>query len=239
MEDFKLLEWDSQFFGYKVAAIKADALDLPVLKNILVQLREKDFKLAYCYVAPEDKKSRESISQVSALLADEKITYTIKISDEASFPVSEYVVPYDLNFTSDKIVTLALDSGLYSRFKIDPDFQNNEFERLYTEWIKKSVNKLVSNEVLIYREDQDILGFITLAFKNNAGSIGLIAVDENQRGKSIGKKLIGSALLYFKENKVTEVDVVTQKANKIACRFYETCGFKIKSIVNIYHLWIK
>jgi dTDP-4-amino-4,6-dideoxy-D-galactose acyltransferase len=67
----------------------------------------------------------------------------------------------------------------------------------------------------------------------------LLAVDENQRGKAIGKKLVGAALAYFRDNKVTSVEVVTQKANNAACRFYETCGFKIKSILNIYHLWIR
>jgi dTDP-4-amino-4,6-dideoxy-D-galactose acyltransferase len=73
----------------------------------------------------------------------------------------------------------------------------------------------------------------------NSGSIGLIAVDENQRGKAIGKKLIGAGLQYFYDHKITSVDVVTQKSNYLACRFYESCGFKIKSIVNIYHLWIR
>ncbi len=128
---------------------------------------------------------------------------------------------------------------MYSRFKIDPYFRNNEFERLYTEWIEKSVERRLANEVLIYNEGDELLGFITLALREKTGSIGLIAVDENQRGKAIGKKLIRAALAYFKDHKITTVEVVTQKANYAACRFYESCGFKIKSIVNIYHLWIR
>jgi dTDP-4-amino-4,6-dideoxy-D-galactose acyltransferase len=64
-------------------------------------------------------------------------------------------------------------------------------------------------------------------------------VDENQRGKAIGRKLVVAALEYFRDHKVTTVEVVTQKANNSACRFYESCGFKIKSILNIYHLWIR
>jgi ribosomal protein S18 acetylase RimI-like enzyme len=202
------------------------------------QLRENDFKLAYCFVAPEDKLSNESLRQASGLLADEKITYSISV-EENSFPGSDKIVPFHLKHASQKLITLALQSGAYSRFKIDQNFRNNEFERLYLEWIVKSVSKELADEVLIYSEDDEILGFITLSKKNGKGTIGLIAVDENQRGKSIGKKLIGRGLLYFKENNIAETDVVTQKANSIACRFYETCGFRIKSIVNIYHLWIR
>jgi dTDP-4-amino-4,6-dideoxy-D-galactose acyltransferase len=239
MEDFYLLEWDSEFFGYNIAGIKAFELGLARLNNIIGELREKDFKLAYCFVDPVDKISTHSLKKVPGLLVDEKITYSIPIIEENSFPISDNIVPYDLKYTSEKLISLALQSGLYSRFKIDPNFLNKEFEKLYLEWIEKSVAKILSNEVLIYKENQDILGFVTLVLHNNTGKIGLIAVDENQRGKAIGKKLIGAALLYFKENKVNQVEVVTQKANNIACKFYESCGFKIKSIVNIYHLWIR
>lgn len=239
MEDYYLLEWDSHFFGYKIASIKALELGFPKLNNIIKELREKDFKLAYCFVAPKDKTSNDSLNQVSGILVDEKITYNARIREEDIFPISNNIIPYDLDYTSEKLISLALQSGLYSRFKIDSNFQNNEFERLYIEWIEKSVSKILSNEVLIYQEYKEILGFVTLSFHDNTGSIGLIAVDENQRGKAIGKNLIGAALLYFKNKKVTHVEVVTQKANNIACRFYESRGFKIKNIVNIYHLWIK
>jgi len=239
MEDFSLLEWDSGFFGYKVAGIKASELDPARLDNIMKQLRVKDYKLAYCFVSPADRISSESLKQVSSFLADEKITYSIKNVDENNFPGSDKIIPYDLKIASQKLIKLALQSGIYSRFKIDQNFRNNEFERLYIEWIEKSVSKVLADEVFIYREDDEIQGFITLSIKNSTGSIGLIAVDENQRGKAIGKKLIGRSLLYFKENNIVETDVVTQKANSIACRFYETCGFRIKNVVNIYHLWIR
>lgn len=238
MEDFYLLEWDSHFFGYKIAGIKTSELGLTRLNIIIRELREKDFKLAYCFVDPDDKTSNDALKNVSGFLADEKITYSIRIGEENDFPGSNNIVPYDLKYTSEKLISLALQSGLYSRFKIDPNFHNNEFERLYLEWIEKSTSKILANEVLIYKEGRQILGFITLALHNNTGSIGLIAVDENQRGKAIGKKLIGAALIFFKDKKVTDVEVVTQKTNNIACRFYESCGFKIKNIVNIYHLWI-
>jgi ribosomal protein S18 acetylase RimI-like enzyme len=42
---------------------------------------------------------------------------------------------------------------------------------------------------------------------------------------------------YYKRN-IEIVEVATQKANEGACRFYNAIGFEIKSIVNVYHLWI-
>jgi dTDP-4-amino-4,6-dideoxy-D-galactose acyltransferase len=239
MKDFQLLDWDTHFFGFKIASVKSFETGLDKLKNIIGELREQDFKLAYCFVDPEDNISNESLKQLPGFLADEKVTYAIMLTDVTDFPVADHISGYDLTYTSDKLKNLALQSGLYSRFKIDPGFQNNEYDRLYTEWIEKSVDRKLANEVLVYSEGNELLGFITLVLRGNTGAIGLIAVDENQRGKAIGKKLIGAALKYFSDHKVTSVEVVTQKANGAACRFYESCGFKIKSILNIYHLWIR
>jgi dTDP-4-amino-4,6-dideoxy-D-galactose acyltransferase len=239
MNDFFLLEWDTQFFGYKIASVRAFEFGFKKLNTIIRELKEQDFKLAYCFVDPDDNVSNESLNQIPGFLADEKVTYSIGVTKELNFPVTDHIITYNLNNTSEKLKNLALQSGLYSRFKIDPDFHNNEFERLYTEWIEKSVERKLAHEILVYNEGSEILGFITLALHKNTGSIGLIAVDEKQRGKAIGKKLIGAALQYFKNHNITNVEVVTQKANYAACRFYESCGFKIKSIINIYHLWIR
>lgn len=239
MKDFLLLEWDTHFFGYKIASIKAFEVGVEKLNNIFRELKEQEFKLAYCFIDPADKVSNESLKQFPGFLADEKVTYSIEVTEELNFPVTDHILTYNSNKASEKLKTLALQSGLYSRFKIDPDFHNNEFERLYTEWIEKSVERKLADEVLIYSEGDDFQGFITLVLHENSGSIGLIAVDENQRGKAIGKKLIGAVVQYFYDHKITTIDVVTQKSNYAACRFYESCGFKIKSIVNIYHLWIR
>jgi dTDP-4-amino-4,6-dideoxy-D-galactose acyltransferase len=239
MKDFLLLDWDTHFFGYKIASVRVTEFGLKKLNNLIRELEEQDFKLAYCFVDPDDIVSNDSLKQISVFLAAEKVTYSIEVTREFNFPVTDHITTYNFINTSEKLKNLAIQSGLYSRFKIDPDFHNNEFERLYTEWIEKSVERKLANEVLTYNEGNEILGFITLAMGENTGLIGLIAVEENQRGKAIGKKLIGAALLFFKDKKITTVEVVTQKANYAACRFYESCGFNIKSIVNIYHLWIR
>ena len=75
--------------------------------------------------------------------------------------------------------------------------------------------------------------------KKSGGSIGLLAVDESVRGNSVGRELIKAAFSSFGKRGISNIEVVTQKANKAACRFYETCGFTVRNIENVYHLWIK
>ncbi|MBK7712968.1 MAG: hypothetical protein IPJ37_20055 [Bacteroidales bacterium] len=73
--DFRLLEWDSSFFGYKIAALHPSGLSSDELKRMVDDLFKEDFKLAYCFINPEDEASIKSLLNASAILADEKITY--------------------------------------------------------------------------------------------------------------------------------------------------------------------
>jgi dTDP-4-amino-4,6-dideoxy-D-galactose acyltransferase len=237
-KSFKILEWDSQFFGYKIASIIDSDLKLTELEIIMKELKLQGVRLAYCFVNPEDEISNKNLKKVSGLLVDEKITFSTSITETDIYTGSDFIKPYNLNYTSDRIKSIALQSGIYSRFRVDSNFKNNEYERLYTEWIDKSVQREIAEEVLVYLENEDEKGLITLAIRGNTGSIGLLAVDNEERGKSIGKKLVHSALIYFKEKRVNIVEVVTQVENKGACGFYRSLGFEVKSIVNIYHLWI-
>lgn len=237
--NYKILEWDSQFFGYKVAYLKPWNLEPARLKEIIADMKNNGVALAYCSVNPDDEVSNLSLANDNRFLADQKITFFTSIEDEHNYIFSGNIMPYKSEYTSEKLKSLALQSGLYSRFKVDPHFVNGEFEKLYAEWIEKSVKKNISDEILVYYLHDDEKGFVSLGVKNGIGSIGLIAVDELERGKSIGKELMIAALDFFKTKKLSEVEVVTQKANYIACEFYKTLGFGVKSIENIYHLWIK
>jgi len=236
----KILEWDSEFFGYKVASLRLKNHKLNEVGILIKKLKKQDVRLAYFFVSPEDDISNYNIRKLSGLLVDKKITFFIRLNDAEAYPDCKFVKPYPLDYSSDKLKSIALQSGIYSRFKVDPNFKNNEYEKLYTEWIEKSVRREIADEVLVYCEEEDgnEKGLITLGIKGNSGSIGLLAVDEAARGKSIGRKLVQSSFLYFKEERVSYIEVVTQTENKSACGFYESMDFKFKETINIYHLWI-
>jgi glycosyltransferase involved in cell wall biosynthesis/GNAT superfamily N-acetyltransferase len=236
---FKHLEWDTMSFGYKVASVNPMRMEESELNEIAVDLRAKNYSLAYFFADPDDDISNNSLRRAGALLADIKVTFSVQVEEinDLSFP--DNIRPYPANTVSPKLRSLALQSGDYSRFKTDPGFKNGEFEKLYVKWIENSVSGEIAGEVFIYDEGNDEKGFITVSVGKNESSIGLIAVDAEVRGKSIGRNLINKALSYSRERGIKTVDVVTQMNNKGACEFYKALGFQIKTIVNVYHLWIK
>ncbi|RZK20313.1 MAG: GNAT family N-acetyltransferase, partial [Flavobacterium sp.] len=176
-------------------------------------------------------------------LMDRKITYQIK--DIASFLQSKDIQDTRQYFINDQksyseILDLTLQSGVYSRFSLDSNFKNDEYEKLYTEWINKSISKEVAVEVLVKNIDNTVVGFSTLTQKSDyLADIGLVAVDSKYRGRGIGKEVILNTILEAHNRGFKSIQVVTQLDNGPANTLYQSSGFSKESIKYIYHLWNK
>jgi len=233
----EILEWDSSFFGYPVAKVTTEKTAADKLGMIINEAKDKGIRLLYVFADPGDVVSVESANTATAKLVDQKITFNMKINPAVIPSVDDHIEEFEGNKPSEKLVDLSMQSGLYSRYKIDREFKNNEFERLYLAWIENSVNKKIADHTFVYKEDGRELGFVTLKIKNNIGQIGLIAVDETSRGKSIGKKLVAAVVAKLIQKNIPELDVATQIDNDDACNFYKKTGFTGSKTENIYHIW--
>jgi len=232
------LQWDSDFFKFKIAEIKsANYFESESLAQTIDKLKTDGYQLIYLYVNPADVLTNELALAKKWLLADEKITYTLDLNGISDKNESDVSV-YSHNYPNDELMSLAVQSGEWSRFKTDHNFKPDDYQTLYKEWIKKSVQGEMSDVVLAHESGGRIDGMITLSINDNVGIIGLIGVDESTRGQGVGTKLINSAIDYCLMKGVKRIDVTTQKQNANACKFYEKNNFKINNIVNLYHLWL-
>ena len=224
----KKLEWDSHFFGYSVGHLvisQSTQKQLPALLKDAI-----GFKLVYVFSDEKINPERDDLK-----LVDIKTRLGKKLNNKnhTVANVHEYTGGED-----DQLKTLALQSGIYSRFKIDSNFVNNEFEQLYLKWISDSINKTIADKVIVYKEpENNCKGFVTLKFKENFSEIGLIAVDEGSRGKGIAKALLDYADNCAVEVGLNRIEVVTQFDNVPAMNLYENVGYEIMTIKYIYHLW--
>ncbi len=234
----EILDWDSSFFGYPVARVTASALPTALMAEIMQEAKNKKIRLVYVFADPVDTVSREAVIMNGGKLVDQKITFHTKIDVSKLGPVDEHIVQFEGDYPTEKLIDLSMQSGLYSRYKIDPGFVNREFERMYLAWIENSVNKKIADHIFVYTEDGKELGLVTLKARNDHGQIGLIAVDEGSRGKAIGKKLIAAVIDQLYKKNIPDLDVATQLDNMDACNFYKKTGFTGIKTENIYHIWL-
>ena len=225
------LDWDTDFFGYPVG--KIDLTDSSEF-NLKVFLNEIDiYKLVYIF-------SNSQISVNKALHVDSKVIFSKSLYN-TDIQELRYCNLYESGkHNYEQLEFLAVESGKYSRFKIDPNFVNNEFERLYRKWISVSVRKLNAIETLLYTEQNQIIGLVTIGKKNEKlAEIGLVAVNPNHQGKGIGSKLIADAEAFALNSGFDTIQVATQQANENAMKLYKRNGYNIEKIIHVYHYWNK
>lgn len=240
---YEPLKFDSKIFGFKVAKIIPTQLTTTDLKSILEDLKKQNAHLVFWSSDSTDKRSQQAAEKLGGFLVSEQITYVIDLKKTSNHnhllsTKKTEPLPYRAKTPADSLKKLALHAGTYSRFHTDPKIKTRDFHKLYDRWIKNSVNKSIASRVIVTRQKNKITSMATLGIKNNRGDIGLLAVDENFRGRGLGSKLVYSAQNYFIEKGFSKMQVVTQKANKAACMLYEKCGLHKEKTENFYHFWL-
>jgi dTDP-4-amino-4,6-dideoxy-D-galactose acyltransferase len=227
------LEWDSDFWG-----INTGLLDLKHNFFIPVNLNEFQFVCIFSDRLLNQDELNKFGGQIH--LADEKRVYLKSLSNETILPN-----PNIASFSAERVIPerlydLAIQSGHYSRFALDPHLPKDGFKQLYRTWLERSVSRAIAEDVLVYETDNIIRGFITLGIKNNIPDIGLVAVESESRSMGIGASLLEVAELWaYNHAKKNEIQVVTQGANQGACMFYERKGYSINTVKYVYHWWNK
>lgn len=227
------LDWDSEFLGARVGAID--------YKDEIVQIESlaHSFDLIYFFTNSPFKFPIAFTEYFSVSLTDEKVTYHKKIlgvnaPDESIRILEKEFIP------SEQVISIAIQSGMHSRFNIDKLFPKEKFRELYRLWCVNSINRKIAEEVFVYEMDGVIAGLITVGIKNGIPDIGLLAVDEVYRGKGIGQKLVAAVEYWaINQKQAGELQVVTQAANLPACMFYKKTGFYLQQKQYVYHCWKK
>lgn len=228
------LEWDSQFFGYPVARVIFDKNGSDNLTDLFTRLISEKIRLTYFFVPIADTKLNNLIFEKGSKLVDQKTTFSKKTEGHKN---SNNIGEFQGTEINERLIELGLQAGLFSRFHSDLNFTNQEYKRLYIEWLTKSLNKTLALKTFIANNNSEIVGLTTLGERSGYADIGLVAVDENFRGQGVALDLIHFADNAAYDLGYNEIKVVTQLQNKGACRLYEKCNFQIENITKIYHYW--
>lgn len=241
MDVYKVLDWDSTFFGFTVARILPQSLDFQKLNETLLSMRQENVTLAYWAANPDDEESAAAARRCDGFLADRKVTFVIDADEmlqrEALIPSEVIMEEYADSYPSPELEELAVQAGIFSRFKVDPRIPDGRFVDLYKLWINNSVNKTIADAVLVVRKEGKAVGMVTVGRKSGRADIGLIAVDASMRGRSLGLTLVRAAQDWALKNGFEAAQVVTQGENLSACRLYEKCGYRVDKVEHIYHFW--
>jgi dTDP-4-amino-4,6-dideoxy-D-galactose acyltransferase len=182
------------------------------------------------------------LREFSGLRADRKATYTASLSGQKpeAGAAGHIVSEARRELPSSRLIDLSVAAGAFSRFRLDPRIPAQAFARLYQTWITRACLGELADRVLVASRSEKVdepMGLITMSAGEGAGSIGLVAVAEEERGRGVGTLLMRAAHDWLARRGCNTVSVATQLDNRPACRLYEKCGYRLTDCESRYHFW--
>lgn len=227
------LQWDSEFFGYRIARINAPTLTPERIDQIAAWCNAERVDCLYFLADADETRTARLAEQHRLAFVDVRLTLSAHVNGGAADDSIRPCEPDDIPI----LKSIARNSHHASRFYHDPVFSNDRCDLLYETWIERSCSDF-ANVTLVSTEGAEPTGYVTCnLLPNGHGQIGLLGVSDAHRSKGIGRRLIAASFAWFREQGAPQVEVVTQGRNIAAQRAYQKNGFITTSVEHWYHWW--
>jgi RimJ/RimL family protein N-acetyltransferase len=231
---------DTERFGYNIA--KINSFEEPIL-NTINELKDNNYKLILSKVNSNDISLINELEQNGFLLKDIQITYYFELSDPIDFNPSEGVKIRNAELSDrEALYEIAMKSfGNYGHYSADEKLDVLKCKGIYGDWIIRSYDKQVADNILVADINGEIVGFLshkiyTNKFKYAAGGLG--AVDPKYRNKDISKAITISGLNWALANNCKWVEHNVLITNYPVIRSLSKLGFKISNSFVTFHKWL-
>lgn len=238
-ERLLFLEWDSNFFGKRIARLHGSTLDPESLPRIDAWCRQNRINCLYFLADPDDDLAIRTAEGGCFNLVDVRITLDKKLLHSPDVPWQPTC--HDIRLASasdvDDLRATAAVGHTDSRFYHDPRFPRERCDELYAVWIERSCNGY-ADAVLVTDANGHAASYLSCHLRaDGVGQIGLVGVSSAYQGRGIGLQLVEESLRWFASAGVRQVEVVTQGRNIAAQRLYQKCGFFTRAMELWYHKW--
>lgn len=228
------LDWDSAFFGFRVARLAEGRLTADRAASAIDWCEANRIDCLY-FLAPSADAETAAIAQSAAFqFVDIRVTLErcLPAEDGNTSAVRAFQVS-----DGDRLRSIASACHGDSRFYHDPRFPRSSCDLLYATWIERSFNGW-ADAVLVADSGGEPAGYISCHLSpSGVGSIGLVGVDREFQGRGLGGQLIDASLGYFHRNGMKQATVVTQGRNILSQRLFQRRGFLTRSVQLWYHRW--
>jgi len=232
----RFLEWDSEFFGVRIASMAPAKLDDQSLLGVVDWARTEKIACLYALSDADDIATLRRLESAGARLVDIRMTFERRLDGPTPAHGADAIrTARESDIAA--LRKLAAASHTASRFFADGGFERARCEELYATWIEKSCRGW-ADRVLVAELDGRLAGYVSCHVREGSrGEIGLVAVAPEAQGRGLGAQLVDSAVEWLAERELSRVTVVTQGSNAGAQRLYQSRGFRTSIVQLWHHLW--
>ena len=232
------LEWDSAFFGLRLARVTGPTLDSAGAAQALAAGREQRLDCLSLLLSASDAASIAAAQDAGFRLVDLRLA--LERPSSAPVPPASRGVSIRPQRPDDvsALEEIAGEAHRNTRFSRDGRFAAERAADLYRTWIRQECEG-GADQVLVSEQDGTVTGYVSCHLgAGGLARIGLLGVRSDRRGRGTGRALLAEALGWFTLADHMTVNVVTQGHSLAAQRLYQRVGFLTSRLDLWFHLWL-
>ena len=234
-------DWDSGFFGYRIAEISVNHLTPKNIDTIMRWCGEQNIDCLYFFAEADDVETVRIAESNQFSFVDIRLTLEKQLRrasmQEHESPNS--IIRLSASGDISSLKAIAGKSHYDSRFYYDPNFPKARCDALYETWIEKSCQGYADAVIVAEIKEQAVAYISCHLLEQGIGKMGLLGVSADAQGKGLGTSLMHASLQWFVDQEIRQVIVITQGRNINAQRLYQKWGFRTQSVQLVYHRWFK
>jgi ribosomal protein S18 acetylase RimI-like enzyme len=235
----QILDWDSAFFGFRVAQISRDCISEGEMVDALAFCKDRHIRLLQFKCDAHDRDSVRLAEANGFHFADMRMIL------EQPLPQTSELSPFPagviFRLATDKdlpaLINIAKNLYFHSRYYFDINFPRLKLPEFYSDWVRKAVTGQFDDLAWVLAEGGTPIAFCSARVGRVQATIGLVGLHPAFTGRGLGKAVVTRSLVRMAEIGCRSVSVTTQGRNYPAQRLYQRTGFMISKAQIYYHRW--
>ena len=237
----EVMEWDTSFFGFKVARLQTQAPEqMDEAERIC---REQRIRLLISRFDTHNVSFAHELEQHGGELMDTIVRYRLKLdrTQIPSIPGPATIRPC-LDNEVDEVAAVAsatFDNYGVGHFHQDARLDRDKCDALYVEWARNScLDRNLADMVLVAEMDGRIVGFATDKIVGEGVGEGILfGTSPEARGKQIYRAFMVASMHWCASQGLERMQVATQVNNYAVQSVWASLGFRICASCYTFHKW--
>lgn len=234
-----VLDWDSEWFGVRVARLREPRLNQETLQNALSWCGDQQVDCLYFLAGLDDFETLRLAAEAGFVPVDIRVTLSQLLEPQATEP-SGPVANVRLFRPEDRraLKTIAGRLHTHSRFFFDVHFDRSKAKAMYERWFERCVENR-HGWILVAEHESKPAAYSACELLGNHGRITLFGVADSAQGKGLGSTLLEATLAKLRQSLASSVSVVTQLRHLRSVQLYQKHGFRVAALQQWYHKWFE
>lgn len=237
-------EWDSNFFGFNIARLEIynnPEILLPHLNTLHTWAHSNDIQYITTRASLSNVKLVNYLTQSGYCLLTNKYMLRCFIEDVSLPDLPEFEHSFLSKDEIEMCMNLAKNSFNHSRFNVDSIFDATRVREMYSAWMLDFIGR-ENNYIIALKDHNKLVGFCAFSkgidlYEMNGvvpkhGFIALIAVDEQYRGRGLGKYLINKSKMHLKAIGINLLFANVDLSNESSLNTFQAAKFKVFNVIS-------